>query len=159
MKKQRITIRKYSVGDVHALAHIYYHTIHRINSQHYTPEQVDVWAPESSLEESQWVKKFEKTIPLVAVVDEAVVGFAEFESDGYIDCFYCHHNWIGCGVGSALMHAIYEKASEWKVNRIFAEVSITAKPFFEKQGFIIVTEQTVIKRGVHLKNYKMEKKL
>ncbi len=43
--KKEIFIRDYRSEDVQALANIYYNTIHRINIQHYTEEQVDVWAP------------------------------------------------------------------------------------------------------------------
>lgn len=159
MALQKITIRDYKPEDAQALANIYYHTIHQINTEHYTEEQVSVWAPESSLNETKWQKKFEKTKPLVATASGQAVGFAEFEPDGHIDCFYCHHNWIGRGVGSALMSAIYEKAAQLGIRRIFAEVSITAKPFFERHGFITVTEQTVVLDGVGLTNYKMEKVL
>ena len=35
-----------------------------------------------------------------------IVGFAEFEPNGHIDCFYCHHEWIGKGIISALMKEI-----------------------------------------------------
>ena len=151
-----ISIRKYCPEDVQALANIYYNTIHQINIQHYSEEQVDVWAPKSSLETDGWAKKFSRTKPFVAVIGDEIYGFAEFEPSGYIDCFYCHHNWIGRGVGKALMKAILQRARELKVDRLFSEVSITAKPFFESQGFTVITEQTVVKKGVGLINYKME---
>jgi putative acetyltransferase len=159
MAPPKIEIRKYRPDDAEELANIYYNTIHRINIQHYTQEQVDAWAPKTSLDKDSWAKKFERTQPFVASADRLVVGFAEFEPDGHIDCFYCHHEWIGRGVGSALMNAIHEKASQEGIKRIWAEVSITAKPFFERWGFITVNEQTVIQRGVELTNYKMEKLL
>lgn len=154
---KEITIRDYQPNDVQALAQIFYNTIHLINIQHYTQEQVDVWAPLSSLEAKGWRKKFSRTKPFIAIVKDQIVGFAEFEPDGHIDCFYCHHEWIGKGVGSALMQAIFEKAKKNKIAHIFSEVSITAKPFFEKQGFRVVTEQTVVRKGVELRNFKMER--
>ena len=40
--KKEISIRDYRPEDVEALANIYYNTIHRINIQHYTEEQVNV---------------------------------------------------------------------------------------------------------------------
>ncbi|MHB1949598.1 MAG: GNAT family N-acetyltransferase [Gammaproteobacteria bacterium] len=43
---------------------------------------------------------------MVAVMDDKIVGFAELEDNGHIDCFYCHHEYQGCGVGSALMREI-----------------------------------------------------
>ncbi len=54
----KISIRNYHPEDVEALANIYFNTIHRINIQHYTKEQVDAWAPESSLEIEAGPKSF-----------------------------------------------------------------------------------------------------
>lgn len=93
------------------------------------------------------------------MIGEIIVGFVEFEPNGHIDCFYCHHKYIGCGVGSTLMESVYEIAIQKEIKRIFAEVSITARPFFEKQGFTVTEEQTVVLRGVKFINYKMEKYL
>lgn len=155
--KPLITVRKYKPDDAQALAEIYYNTIHLVNSKDYTKEQVDVWAPATSLDGERWAKKFARTNPYIAMVGNDVAGFAEFEPDGHIDCFYCHHNSMGQGVGSALMNEIMKEARESNIPRIFAEVSITAKPFFEKQGFVTICEQTIIRDNVKLKNYKMEK--
>lgn len=155
--KREIVIRDYQPEDVQALAHIYYNTIHRINTQHYTKEQVDVWAPPSSLETERWAEKFLRTKPLIATVASEIVGFAEFEPNGHIDCFYCHHEWIGKGVGSALMNEILQRAKHNHIPLIFAEVSITAKPSFEKWGFKVITQQTIVRKGVELTNFKMER--
>lgn len=159
MTLQKIIIRKYKPEDAQALADIYYNTIHQINIQHYTEEQVKVWAPETTLESSGWAKKFERTNPFVAIIDNIIVGFAEFIPDGHIDCFYCHHNWIGKGVGAALMGAILEQARALNIARIFVEASITVKPFFEKHGFNTVSKQTVVLAGIELTNYVMERRL
>ena len=155
--RKEISVRDYRPDDVQALANIYFNTIHKINIQHYTEEQVDVWAPTSSLETEGWAKKFPRTKPIIATVGDEIVGFAEFEPNGHIDCFYCHHEWIGKGVGSALMKEILQRAKNSHIHLIFAEVSITAKPFFEKWGFRIVTQQTIIRKGIELTNFKMER--
>jgi putative acetyltransferase len=159
MSLQKFVVREYRAEDTQFLASIYYQTIHKVNIQHYTEEQVDAWAPEVTLEGSHWAKKFETSKPFVAMADDMIVGFAEFEPNGHIDCFYCHHLWIGHGVGSALMEAIHQKAGHNGNQRLFAEVSITARPFFEKQGFKVVVEQTIVRKGVQLTNFKMEKHL
>jgi putative acetyltransferase len=155
--KANLVVRDYQPEDVEALANIYYHTIHRINIQHYTKEQVDVWAPLVSLETEGWAKKFLRTKPIVAILGEEIVGFAELEDTGHIDCFYCHHEWIGQGVGSALMKEIIQRAKKKTIPLIFAEVSITARPFFERRGFRVITQQTIIRKGVKLTNFKMER--
>ncbi|MBM3208265.1 MAG: GNAT family N-acetyltransferase, partial [Chlamydiae bacterium] len=40
---------------------------------------------------------------------------------------------------------------------IYAGVSITTKPFFEKWRFRIVTQQTIVRKGIQLTNFKMER--
>jgi putative acetyltransferase len=155
--KKEIYVRDYHPDDVQTLANIYFNTIHKINIQHYTQEQVNVWAPTSSLEAAGWAKKFPRTKPMIATVEDEIVGFAEFEPNGHIDCFYCHHKWIGKGVGSALMKEILKRAKNNHIHLIFAEVSITAKPFFEKWGFSIVAQLTIERKGIELINFKMER--
>ena len=154
----KIAIRPYNEIDAPALAAIYFNTIHHINSKDYSSVQLDAWAPISSLETEGWIQKWQKLPPIVATIDNKVVGFAEFESNGHIDCFYCHHEYQGCGIGSALMNEVEDRARKNKLNKIFAEVSITAQPFFEAKGFIVKKEQSVIIiRGMTLTNFVMEK--
>ncbi len=151
-----IIIRHYIADDTQQLANIYYYTIHNINVQDYSEEQVNAWAPTSSLELTGWKKKWEKITPLVALMNNKIVGFTEFEPNGHIDCFYVHHEYQGVGIGSSLMNEIFKKANDLDLKRIFAEVSITAKPFFEAKGFKVVKQQNVDIRGVKLTNFIME---
>lgn len=154
---KKITIRLYNEADATFLAAIFFNTIHKINAKDYSSEQLDAWAPTSSLETEGWMRKWEKLSPIIAVIDNEIVGFAELEDNGHIDCFYCHHEYQGCGVGSALMREIEIRTRKNKINKIFAEVSITAKPFFESKGFLVKKEQSVTVRGMALTNFVMEK--
>jgi putative acetyltransferase len=43
--------------------------------------------------------------------------------------------------------------------RLFAEVSTTARPFFEANGFVVLAPQVVTVRGVDFVNYRMERVL
>lgn len=155
--KHKITTRQYKSSDAQALASIYYNTIHNINIRDYSQEQINAWAPSSSLELNGWKQKWEKLTPIVALSENIIVGFAEFESDGHIDCFYVHHEFQNKGVASALMTAIETKAKQNNISRIYAEVSITAKSFFEKREFQVIKKQNVTIRGCQLTNFVMEK--
>lgn len=154
-----IKIRNYLESDAKFLAEIYYNTIHNINIADYTKEQIDAWAPESSLEMDGWIKKWQNLPPLVAVVDDKIVGFVEFENNGHIDCFYVHHQFQGKKIGSKLIEKIEKIAKQKNLSRIYAEVSITAKPFFKKMGFKISKAQKVLIRGIELDNFVMEKQI
>ena len=151
------TTRMYEPSDAKALANIYYHTIHNVNIRDYSEEQVNAWAPSSSLELKKWKEKWEKIVPIVALSNNQIVGFTEFEPNGHIDCFYVHHEFQSKGIGSILMKAIEDKVKQENITRIYAEVSITAKPFFEKKGFKVIKEQRVSIKKVRLTNFLMEK--
>ncbi len=157
----KIITRKYQPNDARDLANIYYHTIHNINCRDYSKNQINAWAPTSSLELDDWQKKWAKIIPVVALYGDKIVGFAEFESNGHIGCFYVHHNFQGRGVGSALIFAIEIEAKKNNIHRICAEVSLTARLFFERKGFHIIKKQmecsNVMVRGCKLTNFVMEK--
>lgn len=152
----KIQIAQYQEQYAKDLAEIYYNTIHLINIKDYTKEQLYAWAPRSLLNPKNWIKKWEKTLPYVALIDNKPVGFIEFESNGHIDCFYVHHKYQNIGVGSALIDMVDKRARENLLPKIYAEVSITAKSFFEKKGFKVVKQQTICK-GVEIINFIMEK--
>src|SRR5690242_5908128 len=86
-----------------------------------------------------------------------IAGFAELQSNGHLDCFYCRKEFIGRGVGGLLLKSVEATARKLRVPALFAEVSITARPFFERRGFQLVKEQEVVVRGVSMKNYVMSK--
>jgi putative acetyltransferase len=151
-----IVVTEYFEEAAPDLVKIYFNTIHKVNCKDYNEKQLDAWAPTSSLEVDGWMKRFSRTKPLVALVEDQIVGFAEFEPNGHIDCFYCHHEWIGKGVGKTLVKEILSKARKDHLSLIFVEASITAKSFFESQGFKVLKEQEVLIRGELLTNYKME---
>jgi GNAT superfamily N-acetyltransferase/Ser/Thr protein kinase RdoA (MazF antagonist) len=152
----KVQVRRYQDGDAKHIASIYYNTIHTVNAKDYTKEQLNAWAPYHD-NYAAWQEKCSKLNPFVAVIGDTIVGFAEFEPNGHIDCFYVHHEFQGVGVGTALMREIEMEAREKLLPRMYAEVSITAKPFFVSKGFQVIKQQTVQVRGMELTNFVMEK--
>ena len=105
----------------------------------------------------QWNDRLKKTNPFVAEEHGQLIGFAELEKTGHIDCFYSAHDWQGKGVGSALLRAIEREAINQGISRLFAEASITAKGFFENKGFTVEGEQTTSLRGEQFISYVVSK--
>lgn len=149
-------IRLFQKQDSEQIAHIFHDTIHEINIRDYSPEQVSAWAPDD-LHIDDWAISCAKKFTYVAEESGKILGFSQLESDGHIDCFFCHKDYQRCGVGTRLYRAIEAKAIELKINRLFVEVSITALAFFKSRGFGIVKEQQVDVRGQKLTNFVMEK--
>lgn len=155
-------IRRFKDADTEQIVTLFYDTIHSVNSRDYTQEQVEAWAPQlSGTEQKERVKWFAKSlgecISYVADNEGIMIGFADITENGYLDLMYVHKDYQRQGVGSALLNILEEEAIQLGVRQIWANVSITAKPFFERHGFTTVQSQTVNVRGVSLKNFKMEK--
>lgn len=153
-----IKIRTYEEKDAPGIVHLFYETVHTINRSDYSQEQVETWAPEIP-DAGAWHERMASRKTLVAVQNDEVVGFAELEEDGRLDMFYLRRDAVGCGVGKRLYRVVEVEARASGIGRIFTEASITARPFFERQGFRMVREQTVQRHEVSLTNFVMEKML
>ncbi len=151
-------LRRFRDGDGPALWRLFHGTVREVCSRDYSELQVKAWAPDD-IDVPDFVRKLASLAPFVVEVDGEIAGYADVQSDGYIDHFYCHRNWQGKGVGSLLMKAIEDQAERSGLERLCSDVSITARPFFEGKGFVVVKEQDVLRRGVMLRNYRMEKLL
>lgn len=153
-------IREFKVGDELEIYQLFYDTVHHVNTRDYTEEQVNIWAPEKP-DMTQWQTTLNENYTFVAISKEnkAIIGFSDLEKNGYLNRGYVHKNFQGQGVGDALFKAIENKARELGLKKLFSDVSITAKPFIEKQGFIIEAEQTKKLGGITFTNYLMTKEL
>jgi putative acetyltransferase len=151
-------IREFMINDTEEIMQLFYDTVHRINSRDYSQEQVDAWAPEH-MDAQKWIERMQDRMTYVAEENGKVIGFAELERNGHIGCFYCHADHQNMGVGTALFNKIQLIAENMNLQKLFTEVSITAKPFFEHMGFTVIVSQEVKLRGVELINYVMEKRL
>ena len=143
----KVLIRDYNRTDAPAITRLFYETVHFVNSKDYSERQVRAWAP--NIPDSEiWHSRMSQRYTLVAEESSRIVAFAELERNGHLDMFYCRKDVIGQGVGRALYAAIELKAIEMRLARIFAEASITARPFFEHVGFFVCQAQTVTRGGI-----------
>ena len=147
-------LRPYESGDCPALARLFYDTVHTVNAKDYGPEQLDAWA-DGQADLSAWDASFLAHHTLVAEEGGVILGFADMDGNGYLDRLYVHRDHQGRGVASALCGAL-EAACPAAVFTTHA--SLTARPFFEGRGYRVLRRQTVIRRGVALDNFVMEKR-
>jgi putative acetyltransferase len=153
-----IRIRDYEEADAPGICRLFYETVREVNLGDYSPEQVRAWAPEVP-DPAVWHARMSGRHTLVAEEVSGVVGFAELEEDGHLDMLFCRKDAIGRGVGSRLCAAAEERTLDLGLGRIFTEASITARPFFERRGFHVSQRNRVVRHGVGLTNFSMEKAL
>ncbi len=157
MAPKTLRVRAYDAGDAPEVVRLFYDTVHSVNRAHYTEDQVAAWAP-GVPDAQEWHIRMSARLTLVAEEDREVVGFAELEG-GHLDMLYARKDAVGRGVGARLYEAVEREASGRGLARVTTEASITARPFFERQGFSVVREQTVRRHGVEMTNFVMEKHL
>lgn len=153
-----LVIRAYTVADTLNIVQLFHDTVHAINRQHYSPEQLQAWAPEA-MDGQRWEQRLADHHTLVAELNGVVVGFGDFAADGHLDCFYGHKDYQRMGIGSQLLAALEQAAQDQGIRCFWTEASITARPFFERRGFVVLQEQQVMQRGVAFTNYRMEKQI
>ncbi len=146
-------IREYTSSDCKQLAELFYQTVHVVNAKDYTNKQLDVWAT-GYVDLKEWNKLFLEHNTLVAIKNSIIVGFGDIDKSGYLDRLYVHKDYQGQGIATAICNKLEQSV---KACKIVTHASITAKPFFEKRGYRVIKEQQVIREGIALSNYVMEK--
>lgn len=154
-------IRKFYDSDIRQIVSLFYETVHSVNKQDYSQEQLDAWAPkdEEELKLKTWKESMSYNVTYVAEINAEIVGFSDMTQDGHIDRLYIHKNFQGQGIASALVNNLEAEARRLGLIEMGTEASITAKLFFECLGYRITQSQIVERRGVKLVNFKMTKQL
>ena len=146
-------LREYKPADCEQLAELFYNTVHSINAKDYAEEQLNVWAT-GRVDLQEWNLSFLKHKTIVAIENDEIVGFGDIDDSGYLDRLYVHKDYQGIGVASAICNELEDSV---KGKTITTHASITAKPFFQQRGYRVVKEQKVIRQGIALTNFVMEK--
>lgn len=147
-------IRPYQPADCPALAELFYNTVHTINARDYTPAQLNVWAT-GTVDLEAWNQSFLAHYTVVAVKDDQIIGFGDIDNTGYLDRLYVHKDHQHQGVATAICSQLEQSVPN--VSKRTTHASITAKPFFLSRGYQVVKEQQVIRGGIALTNFIMEK--
>mgnify|MGYP002639372164 CR=1 FL=1 len=138
------------------LADIFDRAVHETATSHYSQEQIDAWAPRP-IDLKSWQKRCNVKQPFVYVSEDKPVAFLELDPDGHIDCHYVHPHYSRRGIGSELLEYALEKIVQSQLSRAYVEASHLAKGLYLKHGFKIVRENQVLKDGVVLTNWLMQK--
>ncbi len=149
-------LRKYQSTDCPVLAQLFYDTVHAINAKDYTQDQLEAWAT-GSVDLSVWNHSLLKHNTLIAEENGIIVGFGDMDDSGYIDRLFVHKDYQGMGIATAIVNALEFDALKRNIFNFTTHASITAKPFFEKHGYKVLRENTVIRAGVSLTNFVMGK--
>ena len=151
-------IRPYVSADAAQIVTLFYDTIHAVCAADYTPEQLHAWAPEVP-DADVWDKRMARRRTLVAEDKDKIVAFAEFDESGALHMFYCRADAQRQGIGARLLSKVVARALGLGLSNMVTDASITARPFFERQGCVVVKQNRNQRAGIELTNFTMEKRL
>ncbi len=153
-----LRIRQGTLADMYEMQKLYVDTIKSVCKNDYNQEQIAVWT--SSVENtSRWLSIFDKQDVITAEYHDTIVGYCSLDTGGYLDLFYVHKDFQRKGIANKLLHEAEQRAIQLNYDVLTANVSITAKPFFERNGFAVIKEQENVIKGLVIVNFNMLKPL
>ncbi|WP_019179531.1 GNAT family N-acetyltransferase [Microbacterium yannicii] len=152
-------IRNYRTEDAPATLAIFLAAITETAAADYSPEQVRAWARPDRRNLTEWDLARKARNTYVALIVDEVVGFSDVSATGYIDMMFVSPAQARRGVARTLLMELERRARDTGVTRLTADVSVTARPFFERFGFHVVAEQRPVTDGVRMTNFRMAKAL
>ncbi|EOV8988149.1 GNAT family N-acetyltransferase [Cronobacter dublinensis] len=152
-------IRCYQQDDSEKLWELVFNTVHLINSNDYSQEQVNAWAPKN-VDMDWWRQELSEKAPLVLCSDQRIYGYADLQKNGHINHFFVAHDCQRQGNGTILINALIADAERMGLKKLSVEASLTAKAFFEYHGFVVVKEEhDACLRGQNFLIFNMEREL
>ncbi|GAO31017.1 GNAT family N-acetyltransferase [Geofilum rubicundum] len=151
-----IKIYRASKQDVSMITQLFRDTIQNVNSKDYPEDEIEDWSSWWT-DTDKWQERIEEQYFIKAMIGDKIVGFSSLASDGYLDFMFTHKDYQRHGVAGNLLRKIERKAKEQGNDLIYSDVSITAKGFFERHGFIVKKRQFKKSRNKELINFRMTK--
>jgi putative acetyltransferase len=152
-KNLDMNLREYTEADLAAIASLFTASVHELGAPHYDISQREAWAPIPPDLET-WATRLAKLHTLLASEGSELAGFISYELNGHIEFLYTGPVFERRGVASLLYQHVQNALSGIE---LFTEASLIAKPFFLRQGFHVLEEQRVIRRGIAFRRFAMRK--
>ncbi|MEI5993432.1 GNAT family N-acetyltransferase [Candidatus Enterococcus mansonii] len=147
-------LRDYQQSDLQAMVTLFNTTVRAINKKDYTEKQIEQWI-QSIPDDKKLDQTFSSSYTCIAQLGNKMLGFGSISDSGYLEYLYVDREWIGYGIGKKLATNLIDHALKAGAKKITVHSSITAKPFFESLGFVVVEQRNNYRSNVLLINYLM----
>jgi len=145
-------------ADAPRLAELFRESVETLTEDFYDEGQRAAWAARAQ-DEAAFAAKLTRALTIVALVEQALAGFASLEKSETIEMLYVHPDYARQGVGSALLDALEKLAAARGTTILEVEASDAAREFFTKRGFTAQSRNTVEMSGEWLGRTRMTKAL
>jgi putative acetyltransferase len=151
-------LRPFLPADAALLAEIFRDSIETLTRDDYDDDQREAWASAAD-DEAEFAARLAGALTLIASIDGEVVGFASLAGIDKLDMLYVAPDAAGQGAGTMLVDALERLAGARGAKALAADASDTARPFFERLGYVAQSRNTVLINGEWLANTTMTKTL
>ena len=132
-----LRIRRYRPDDLDALAQLFHESVHALAVGDYTAAQLQAWAPQE-FDRERWQSRRSTESTWVAKIHDTIAGFTDLEPNGHLDMMFVHPDHARKGIATALLRHVERVALQAGLHRLFTEASLTARGFFDVQGFSVL---------------------
>jgi putative acetyltransferase len=153
-----VVLRPFLPADAKLCLAIFRASIDATASEDYDEDQIEAWKSRAD-DVPAFAGRLVEALTLLASRDGTVAGFASLKGAASIDMLYVDPAFSRGGVGAALIDALLRLAEARGVDRVTSDVSDTAKPLFERRGFVAERRNLVLVRDQWLGNTTMNKAL
>lgn len=150
-----VQVRAYEPRDASATWQVFTSAVRGTAVRDYSEAAVRAWAPDD-VDQQRWAARRAGAHTFVACDGDRVVGFSDLTDDGLLDMLFVHPDHSGRGVARLLVEAVLRQARLLDVRRVDTHASRTARPAFERFGFVVdrFNAENWL-RGQNLPNYDM----
>jgi len=153
------SLRPFLKEDLELLAEIFCASIEGLTQDDYDEEQRAAWMAGVLDDEEAFLKRLTDQLTILVREDGDPVGFASLRGTDELDLLYVHPVYARQGYGTALADALERLAGARGATAVITNASETARPFFEKRGYVGQSRNTIIMGGEWLANTVMRKDL
>ncbi len=155
----RPIIRRGRPGDGPAARAVFHAAVHDGAAAHYSAAERAAWAPGPDMPADWETRLLAGTCLIAQDRLGRVTGFMTLADDGFLDYAYVLPRVMGKGVAGALYDALEQRARRAGIPTLSTEASHLAQRFLARRGWRVIARQSVIRNGVALTNFRMEKRL
>ncbi len=150
--------REAGMTDLPAMKRLFEQSIRSTCANDYSPSEIEAWLL-SLRNEERWQKLIQQQWVLILESDQDLLGFGSLKGADYLDFLYVSPHFQKKGAARQILSLIERKAMELEAETLSSDISITARPFMEKQGYRVIRENRNQRGNEVLINYRMEKLL
>ncbi len=150
-------MRRWRPQDLAATIDTFRRAVHELAAADYTPEELAAWAPPAA-DLAAWRSRMEQGQGWIFESNGKLGGFIHADVPGHVDLLYVHPDCRRMGVATALLELLAADAGSRGITTLGTEASRTAKPFFEWAGFSVLRAERVIRGGLALERFVMERR-